>query len=203
MINKLHQNVIWALRGNFVSVPTDCPQRDERLGWTADINVFTPTASFLFDTCGFLSGWLNDLAVDTIRYGGVVPEVVPYVPLFDGVPRPSAIWADTIIITPWDVYTYFDDKQVLERQWESMCLWLHKGLPRQANGLWEPSDVAFGDWLDPNAVGVALYLIHRYKEYSTLLTAPNGHQPSPHMGQPIQCTSPTSTSSTSPAWPCK
>lgn len=83
-INQLHKNVVWGMLGNFVSVPTDCPQRDERLGWTGDIQVFAPTANYLFDTSGFLAGWLRDLAAETFAHGGTVPEVVPYVPMHQG-----------------------------------------------------------------------------------------------------------------------
>src|SRR5665213_2689278 len=77
-LNQLHDNIVWSMRGNFVDVPTDCPQRDERLGWTGDIQVFAPTASFLFDSAGFLSGWLQDLAADQKPDGGV-PYVIPNV----------------------------------------------------------------------------------------------------------------------------
>src|SRR5204862_3555986 len=76
MLNQLHQNVIWSMRGNFLDVPTDCPQRDERLGWTGDLEVFSPTASFLYDVSGFLQSWLADLAVEQRKAGGRVPHVV-------------------------------------------------------------------------------------------------------------------------------
>ena len=77
LINRLHENVVWSMRGNFLSVPTDCPQRDERLGWTGDIEVFAPTASFLYDTSGFLQSWLADLAIEQEVSGGIVPIVIP------------------------------------------------------------------------------------------------------------------------------
>ena len=76
LINQLHDNIVWGMRGNFLDVPTDCPQRDERLGWTGDIQVFAPTASFLFDCAGFLQSWLADLAVEQ-KAKGVVPFFVP------------------------------------------------------------------------------------------------------------------------------
>ena len=76
LLNRFHENVVWGMRGNFVDVPTDCPQRDERLGWTGDIQVFAPTASFLFDSAGFLTSWLADLAAEQ-RPDGSVPFVVP------------------------------------------------------------------------------------------------------------------------------
>src|SRR5436309_2445546 len=77
LINRLHENVVWSMRGNFLSIPTDCPQRDERLGWTGDIQIFAPTASYLYDCAGFLTSWLGDLAAEQAAAGGVVPVVVP------------------------------------------------------------------------------------------------------------------------------
>ena len=79
LVNRLHENVVWGMRGNFLDIPTDCPQRDERLGWTGDINVFSPTAAFLYDCAGFLESWLHDLAAEQHEYGGSVPFVVPTV----------------------------------------------------------------------------------------------------------------------------
>lgn len=160
LVNQLHKNVIWGMLGNFVSVPTDCPQRDERLGWTGDLQVFGPTANFLFDTSGFLSGWLRDLAAETVLdHGGIVPEVVPYVHLRDPKPHPHAIWADVAIITPQDLYTAFGDKGILERQFDSMRAWLDQGVPRRESptgdgegvGLWKQLGHQYGDWLDPKA----------------------------------------------------
>ena len=77
LVNRLHENVVWSMRGNFLDVPTDCPQRDERLGWTGDIQVFTPTASFLYDSAGFLQSWLADLAAEQLAANGIVPFFVP------------------------------------------------------------------------------------------------------------------------------
>lgn len=77
LINRLHENVVWSMRGNFLDIPTDCPQRDERLGWTGDIQVFSPAAPFLYDTSAFLTSWLRDLAAEQQEAGGIVPVVVP------------------------------------------------------------------------------------------------------------------------------
>jgi alpha-L-rhamnosidase len=76
LANKLHENVIWGMRGNFTSVPTDCPQRDERLGWTGDIQAFAPTANFLYDTFGLLKGWLKDVTAEQMADGTGIP---PYI----------------------------------------------------------------------------------------------------------------------------
>ncbi|RSH82323.1 uncharacterized protein EHS24_007290 [Apiotrichum porosum] len=158
-INQLHQNVVWGMRGNFVSIPTDCPQRDERLGWTGDIQVFAPTANFLFDTDAFLGDWLKDVAAEQELYDGVPPIFVPWTPppkeavnpLGGHRPRPHAIWADLVALTPWDLHMAFGDRQILERQFDSMMMWLDKGLPRNELGMWSESVAQYGDWLDPKA----------------------------------------------------
>src|SRR5699024_9760236 len=97
-VNRLHENVVWGMRGNFLSIPTDCPQRDERLGWTGDIQVFSPTATTLFDSGAFLAAWLKDVAAEQRGLGGVCPFVVPQV-LPDG-GRPAAAWGDAATVVP-------------------------------------------------------------------------------------------------------
>jgi alpha-L-rhamnosidase len=153
LVNKLHENTVWSMRGNFVSVPTDCPQRDERLGWTGDIQVFAPTANYLFDTAAFLSSWMRDVEADQRDAEGVVPIVVPNIPMPPNYRqnRPMAVWADCAIITPWDLYCAFGDKTSLEVQWGSMCLWLDKGLPRDERGFYRTTTPQYGDWLDPRS----------------------------------------------------
>lgn len=153
LINKLHENTVWSMRGNFISIPTDCPQRDERMGWTGDIQVFAPTANFLYDTAAFLGSWMRDLEADQRDADGVVPIIVPNLPCQpdDRMKRPMAIWADSAIITPWDLYNSFGDLSQLEVQWESMCLWLDKGVPRDENGLYSTQTPQYGDWLDPRS----------------------------------------------------
>jgi alpha-L-rhamnosidase len=154
LINKLHENTVWSMQGNFVSVPTDCPQRDERLGWTGDIQVFAPTANYLFDTAAFLGSWLRDVEVDQRDGGGIVPIIVPSVPMGTTSSRqyrPMAVWADCAIITPWDLYNAFGDKSTLEVQWESMRLWLDKGVPRDGRGFYTTTTPQYGDWLDPRS----------------------------------------------------
>ena len=151
-LNRFHDNVVWSMRGNFVDIPTDCPQRDERLGWTGDIQVFAPTAAFLHDVSGMLGSWLCDLAVDQGADGGV-PVIVPWVgddgP--DALRQPAAAWGDAAVLTPWDVYRASGDRTVLERQWDSARAWVDL-LDRRAGDdrLWT-GDFQFGDWLDPAA----------------------------------------------------
>ncbi|KAG0645457.1 hypothetical protein D0Z07_8732 [Hyphodiscus hymeniophilus] len=151
MVNKLHENIQWGMRGNFLSIPTDCPQRDERLGWTGDIQVFSPTASFLYNTSGMLSSWLKDLAAEQIHdYKGVVPLVVPNILGLDS-NTAQAAWGDVAVLLPYDLYTAFGDKEILRTQLKSMKAWLDQGIPRQSNGLWDPTTHQLGDWLDPDA----------------------------------------------------
>lgn len=152
-VNQLHQNVVWSMKGNFLSVPTDCPQRDERLGWTGDLQVFCPTASFLYDTVGFLGNWLEDLSVEQLQRGGIPPLVCPDVLKKDWPNVPQAVWDDVTILTPNVVYQYSADKDLLSRQFESMQTWLSLGVDRGSDGLWDWSfeKWQFGDWLDPTA----------------------------------------------------
>lgn len=153
LLNKLHANTIWSMRGNFVSVPTDCPQRDERLGWTGDIQVFTPTASFLYDTAAFIGGWLQDVQVDQKDLAGVVPNIVPCIPMppKHNEKQAMAAWGDTVILTPWDLYQFFGDEQHLRKQWNSMRQWLDNGIPRDERGFYSTETPQFGDWLDPRS----------------------------------------------------
>jgi alpha-L-rhamnosidase len=148
LLNRFHENVVWGMRGNFVDVPTDCPQRDERLGWTGDIQVFSPTASFLFDSAGFLTSWLADLSAEQ-EPDGSVPYVVPDV---IGNPGPAAAaWGDAAVVVPWVVYQRAGDASLLERQLPSMRAWVDRisGLAG-ADRLWS-GGFQFGDWLDPTA----------------------------------------------------
>ncbi|TQM23632.1 alpha-L-rhamnosidase [Microbacterium kyungheense] len=146
VVNQLHENIVWGLRGNFLYLPTDCPQRDERLGWTGDIQVFAPTASFLYDVRGFLDSWLRDLALEQVD--GVVPFVVPNVL---GAARPAAAWGDAATIVPWVLHERYADVSTVARQYDSMKAWADALIdlagPRR---LWEGM-FQFGDWLDPDA----------------------------------------------------
>lgn len=155
LVNQLHSNVIWSMRGNFLSVPTDCPQRDERLGWTGDIQVFSPTASFLYSSGGFLANWLQDLAVDQATTGGIVPVVIPDVLTgrSSWPNEPQAVWDDVAIILPWVIYQWTGDADVLRRQLPSMRTYIDKSIRRDPrnNLLWDPALWQLGDWLDPNA----------------------------------------------------
>ena len=157
MLNQLHRNVVWGLRGNFLDVPTDCPQRDERLGWTGDIAVFTPTASYLFDVDDFLRDWLKDLAAEQQAADGLVPSVVPdvlkYVERPAGWPIPdtTAIWSDAAVWVPWSLWWAYGDLQVLADQFDSMVAHVRRIESKlSTTGLWDEG-FQFGDWLDPTA----------------------------------------------------
>lgn len=148
LVNQLHRNVVWSMRGNFVGVPTDCPQRDERLGWTGDINAFAPTAAFLYDVAGVLGSWLEDLAAEQAVLGGV-PMVVPDVVV--GPTAPTALWADVAVSLPVTLHEAFGDPGILERQYASMRAYIDDVEPLlDERGVWA-TGFQFGDWVDPDA----------------------------------------------------
>jgi alpha-L-rhamnosidase len=149
-INKLFENVRWSQRSNFVSLPTDCPQRDERLGWTGDIQVFAQTACMNADARAFLASWLVDLAKEQ-RATGHVPSVVPNnAPNWEQ-ERGGAGWGDAATLVPWALYEAYGDEEVLRRQYESMRAWVDWCASRRDSGGTWSGDPQWGDWLDPNA----------------------------------------------------
>ncbi|MBO9625986.1 MAG: family 78 glycoside hydrolase catalytic domain [Microbacterium sp.] len=157
LLDRLHENVVWAMRGNVVDIPTDCPQRDERLGWTGDIAVFAPTATFLYDCAGFLDSWLEDLALEQ-RDDGTVPFFVPELPIPEEVshlpglaPQPAAVWGDAAVLVPMALHDATGDVGILARQYPSMCAWVSQ-VERLAGEtrVWD-TGFQFGDWLDPSA----------------------------------------------------
>lgn len=150
LLNQLHRNVVWGMRGNFLDVPTDCPQRDERLGWTGDIQVFSPTATYLFDTGGFLSSWLADLDAEQDP-SGRVPHVVPDVVRSELTMIPTAAWGDAATVVPWVLWERTGDRGVLDRQFRSMRAWVdHVASAAGDDRIWR-GGIQYGDWLDPTA----------------------------------------------------
>lgn len=141
-VNKLFKNIIWGQKSNFLDVPTDCPQRNERLGWTGDAQVFARTASLNFDVERFFQKWLHDLAADQGR-DGCVPHVIPNI--FDDMGGSSA-WSDAAVICPWEIYRTYGDKKVLEDQFDSMKAWIDWMHERSENGK-RSGGFHFGDWL--------------------------------------------------------
>jgi alpha-L-rhamnosidase len=148
LVNQLQRNIVWGQKGNFLDVPTDCPQRDERLGWTGDAEVFFPTAAYNMDVAAFFTKWLKDVAADQFP-SGAVPHVVPNVlPEFAGRdPAGAAGWADVATIIPWNMYLAYGDVRVLESQYESMAKWVEYQKTRAGDdSIWD-GDFHFGDWL--------------------------------------------------------
>jgi len=142
MINQLQHNIVWGLKGNFLDVPTDCPQRDERLGWTGDAQVFAPTACFNMNAATFYTKWLRDLAADQDEDGSI-PHVIPNILGHGG----ATGWADAGIMIPWAMYLDYGDISVLENQYESMKQWIAYMKERAGEDLIWEGDPHFGDWL--------------------------------------------------------
>ncbi|NRF41836.1 glycoside hydrolase family 78 protein [Pedobacter foliorum] len=143
LLNQLQHNIQWGQKGNFVDVPTDCPQRDERLGWTGDAQAFAATAAYNMDVAGFFTKWLKDVKLDQLPNGSV-PFVVPNV-IGDG-SSGAAGWADVATIIPWDMYVAYGDKRILESQYESMVGWVKFMTSASKDNLWN-TGFHFGDWL--------------------------------------------------------
>ncbi|TIC85475.1 alpha-L-rhamnosidase [Nocardioides sp. GY 10127] len=150
LLDRFHENVVQGMRGNFLAIPTDCPQRDERLGWTGDIGIFAPTAAYLADCDGFLVSWLRDLALEQAPSGDV-PMVVPAVlPSFDALGS-AAAWADAATLVPWALYERFGDVGVLADAYPSMRAWVDREVELSlGQGTWT-GQMQLGDWLDPTA----------------------------------------------------
>ena len=146
-VNQLFKNAMWSQKGNFLDIPTDCPQRDERLGWTGDIQVFSGTACFNMDSAAFLSKFAYDLEKEQTKIGGMVPHIVPMANLNKG---GSTAWGDVATILPWTLYEFYGDVAILEAQFDSMRAWVDyiKQIDDASGGkrLWTEGE-HFGDWL--------------------------------------------------------
>jgi alpha-L-rhamnosidase len=163
MVNQLYKNIVWGQRSNFIEVPTDCPQRDERLGWTGDAQIFIRTATYNMDVSAFFTKWLVDLE-DAQSPQGAFPDVAPRkVAMGDG----TAAWGDAGVICPWTIYKVYDDKRVIERHFESMKKWIaylranSKDLLRPAKG--------YGDWVSIASDTPKDVIATAYFAYSTRL----------------------------------
>ena len=143
-VNKLFENIVWGQRGNFLDIPTDCPQRDERCGWTGDAQVFVRSASYIYDVKKFFTKWLADLAAEQYEDGGV-PAVIPN-PIGEMYAN-SAAWGDAAVICPWQIYLTYGDTDILSAQFESMEKWVNyiQGVADD-NLIWSEGNF-FGDWL--------------------------------------------------------
>ncbi|KAJ6258040.1 Alpha-L-rhamnosidase [Drechslerella dactyloides] len=155
-LNRLAENIEWSARANFFAVPTDCPQRDERLGWTGDINLFSPTAVYIFDCQTFLESYLSGVK-DSMKIGGLhsAPIISPNV--FRNITRSHsarAVWSDVLVTLPWTLYQAYGDTNLLRDLYPSMVDYHTNGIPKildgEFAGLWR--DVAqYGDWLNPSS----------------------------------------------------
>jgi alpha-L-rhamnosidase len=163
MINQLQHNIVWSQRGNFLDIPTDCPQRDERLGWTGDAQVFVRTASFNMNVANFFAKWLTDMA-DSQGENGRIPSVVPHVKSLHDEGGPA--WADAAVICPWTIYLCYGDERILHDCYPMMTRFM--GFLREkcvnfirADEHWKWK--GYGDWLSINAdtppdlIGTAFY----------------------------------------------
>ncbi len=168
MLNQLFRNIYWTQRANFIDIPTDCPQRDERLGWTGDAQVYIGTAALICDVQAFFTKWLVDLA-DGQRADGQFPMVAPVkVAGDDGGPA----WADAGVICPWTIFQVYGDRRVLERQYPSMVKFVEFCRKRSTAEMLPPRQFhCFGDWLSINADTPKDVIYTAYFAHSTLLTA--------------------------------
>jgi alpha-L-rhamnosidase len=148
LINQLQHNIQWGQKGNFVDVPTDCPQRDERLGWTGDAQAFCRTAAYNMDVSSFFTKWLKDVAADQ-KPGGEVPDVIPYILDKQDAPtaQPSAGWGDVSVIAPWTMYLVYGDKNFLENQYQSMKAWVEYIRKKAGDSYIWKGGSKYGDWL--------------------------------------------------------
>ena len=142
-VNQLYSNVMWGQRGNFLSIPTDCPQRDERLGWTGDTQIFSKAAAYNGDVKSFYHKWMTDMR-NSQRTDGAYPDIAPFCWFGFG----NAAWGDAGVIVPWTVYQMYGDKSILTDNFESMENYM-KFLSRQVfDGYnYNGAGVSFGDWL--------------------------------------------------------
>lgn len=173
-VTQLQRNIQWGQRDNFLDIPTDCPQRDERLGWTGDAQVFARTAAFNYDVTLFFRKWLRDLKSEQTKEKGV-PHVIPDIL---GIKEGAAAWSDAAVIIPWTMYQMYGDKRVLEEQYDSMKDWVdYMHAQSGDNCLWQ-TGFQYGDWLalDKEEISMGrtgstdVYLIaSAYFAYSTSL----------------------------------
>lgn len=157
-INKLQSNIMWSAKSNFIDIPTDCPQRDERMGWTGDIAVFAPTACFNMDMSRFLDKWLHDVKDEQLKSGGI-PNTVPV----QGYGFPATMpvmavdfWGDACILVPWAQYMASGDKALLEKMYPTMkkyvkacAFWAGFGIGKRRYIWHTPAVLHFGDWIAP------------------------------------------------------
>lgn len=177
LLNKLFKNIIWGQKGNFLDIPTDCPQRDERQGWTGDAQVFCRSASYNYDVEKFFEKWLTDLRLDQGK-DGYVPSIIPQ---FWGDDWSGCGWGDASTICPWQIYLTYGSKDILKKQYSSMCKYLkYIALHSKNRYLWTGCK-HFGDWLGLDAPAGSYtgssdqdFIASVFYSYSTLLVIKAG-----------------------------
>ena len=160
LVNQLISNIIWGMRGNYFSNPTDCPQRDERYGWTGDTQIFCGAGAYFYDTHRFMRKWLGDVRCCQASYDGEVGDVIPTLPI---VGRNAAAWGDAAIVVPYQMWRMFRDEALLAEHYEAMEAYMHS---LEQYGLNGPKPT-YGDWLcydrtDPTYIGVCYYAFDAY-----------------------------------------
>ncbi len=142
-MNRLISNIQWGQKSNFIDVPTDCPQRDERMGWTADTQVFVPTACYFTDSAAFYLKFLKDLRTEQSARGGLVPNVIPAF----GMPGTSSVWGDAATLIPWALYLWYGDRNILASCFDSMKGWVDYITGVDGDDHQWRRQFHFGDWL--------------------------------------------------------
>ncbi|MBO4983980.1 MAG: family 78 glycoside hydrolase catalytic domain [Clostridia bacterium] len=178
LLNKLFSNIIWGQKGNFLDIPTDCPQRDERMGWTGDAQVFIRTATYNYDVERFFEKWLRDMRLDQFKDGSL-PHVVPQ---YWSDEKPSAAWGDAITICPYQIYLTYGNKKILKEMYPGMCKYVaFMGRDSDRKYLWTGGVHHFGDWLGMDAPAGSYkgssrmdYIASVFYYYSTVLTVKVG-----------------------------
>ena len=165
-VNQLYANIVWGQRGNYLSVPMDCPQRDERLGWTGDAQVFVKTAAMNNNIAAFFTKWLVD--VDDVQYAN--GAFTDFVPMGGGAGAPA--WADAGVICPWTIYLAYGDKRVLEQHLPAMTAWIERCRDQSTNLIRDKDRGSdFGDWLSIGADTPKEVIGTAYFAYSTRIVA--------------------------------
>ncbi|SDT43572.1 Ig-like domain (group 2) [Paenibacillaceae bacterium GAS479] len=165
MVNQLNSNITWGQRGNFLSIPTDCPQRDERMGWTGDAQVFVRTATYNMEVPGFYEKYMRDV-VDAQGANGAFPDVAPNV---RGMGNGSNGWGDAGVIIPWTLYLAYNDTAIIKEHYDAMAKWIDY-LKTNSRGLIRPAG-GYGDWLGVNETTPTDVVNTAYFAYSTNLLA--------------------------------
>ncbi|USN98317.1 MAG: family 78 glycoside hydrolase catalytic domain [Phycisphaeraceae bacterium] len=167
-LNQLYSNIVWGLHGNYLSIPTDCPQRDERMGWMGDAQAFIPTASYITNVAPFMTKWMRDVR-DAQRDDGAEPDVAP---TMKGLNFGTPAWGDAGVIVPWTIYEMYGDTRILESNIDSMTRWVD-WCTEHSTGLIRDHDRGndYGDWLSINADTPKELIGTAYFAHSTDLVA--------------------------------